>query len=105
MVETQGEVRVRSVRTRRNDSFAESAMEFGGGVARLGFSLFTLPFALMPTQTRTHLRNATHELLHAFATLPADFAEIAGRPIEAWAAETDDPAPAATAPRDEMSAS
>ena len=32
MTEPMGEVRVRSVRTRRNDSFMESAMEFGGGV-------------------------------------------------------------------------
>lgn len=103
MSDIPGEVRVRSVRTRRSDSFVESAMEFGGGVVRLGFSLFTLPFALMPSETRGHLRNATHELMHAFATLPGDFAEIAGRPIEEWAAETDDPLPPAqTAPRDEI---
>jgi hypothetical protein len=105
MSENVGEVRVRSVRARRNDSFAETAMEFGGGVVRLGFSVFTLPFALMPTETRTHLRNATHELMYAFASLPRDFADIAGAAIEDWAAETDDPAPAATArraPNDEM---
>lgn len=106
MSETEGEVRVRSVRTRRSDSFAETAMEFGGGVVRLGFSVFTLPFALMPTQTRSHLRNATHEMLHAFASLPGDFADVAGRAIEDWAAESDDPpAPPKAAPRDELSAS
>ena len=103
MSETTGEVRIRSVRARRNDSFAETAMEFGGGVVRLGFSVFTLPFALMPTETRGHLRNMTEDLMYAFASLPRDFAEIAGAAIEDWAAETDGPLPP-RAPRDEMSA-
>ncbi len=110
MTEPMGEVRVRSVRTQRNDSFMESAMEFGGGVVRLGFSVFTLPFALLPTETRGHMRNATQELMYAFASLPRDFADVAGAAIEDWAAETDDPAAAAAtaaphaphAPHDEM---
>ncbi|GAB4447107.1 MAG: hypothetical protein OHK0015_50960 [Chloroflexi bacterium OHK40] len=105
MAETTGEVRVRSVRPRRNDSFVESAMEFGGGVVRLGFTVFTLPLALLPTETRGHMRNATRELMYAFASLPGDFAAIAGQAVEEWAAETDDPvAPTAQAPKDEMSA-
>ncbi|MCX7859174.1 MAG: hypothetical protein N2385_03720 [Chloroflexus sp.] len=87
MTETEGEVRVRSVPVRRSDSFVESAMEFGGGVARLGFSVFTLPLALLPPESRQHMRNATKELLYAFASLPRDFAEIAGKSIEKWAAE------------------
>lgn len=112
MTETTGEVRVRSVRTRRNDSFMESAMEFGGGVVRLGFSVFTLPFTLLPTESRSHMRVATKELMYAFASLPRDFADVAGAAIEDWAAESDDPAappapPAAPvtprhAPNDEM---
>jgi hypothetical protein len=103
---SEGEVRVRSVATRRSESFTEQAMEFGGGVVRLGFSIFTLPFALMPPETRGHLRNATEELMHAFASLPADFANIAGKAIEDWAAEGEEAAPAARhAPHDEMSAS
>jgi hypothetical protein len=109
MTEPMGEVRVRSVRTRRNDSFMESAMEFGGGVVRLGFTVFTLPFALLPTESRGHMRNATRELMYAFASLPRDFADIAGAAVEDWASETDGPAPAAataaaTAPKDEMAA-
>lgn len=104
MSETTGEVRVRSVRTRRNDSFVESAMEFGGGVVRLGFSVFTLPLALLPSQSRGHMRNATKELMYAFASLPRDFADVAGAAIEDWAAETDDvPAPP-KAPKDEIAA-
>lgn len=102
MSETTGEVRVRSVRTRRNDSFVETAMEFGGGVVRLGFSVFTLPFALLPTESRGHMRNATKELMYAFASLPKDFADVAGKAIEDWAAETDDGPAAPKAPRDEM---
>ena len=103
MAEITGEVRVRSVRTRRNDSFVESAMEFGGGVVRLGFSVFTLPFALLPSESRQHMQNATRELMYAFASLPGDFAEIAGKEIERWAAEGDDtPVAAPHAPKDEL---
>lgn len=106
MAETVGEVRVRSVRARRNDSFAETAMEFGGGVVRLGFSVFTLPLALLPPESRQHMRNATRELMYAFASLPGDFADIAGREVERWADEGDDvvPPPPARAPMDEMAA-
>jgi hypothetical protein len=106
MSETTGEVRVRSVRTKRNDSIVEQAMELGGGVVRVGFSLFTLPLALLPSESRQHMRNATKELMYAFASLPADFANIAGKEIEKWAAETDkDAVVVATAPKDELSAS
>lgn len=106
MSETTGEVRVRSVRTRQSDSFVEQAMGFGGGVVRFGFSVFTLPLALLPSESRQHMRNATQELMYAFASLPADFAEIAGKSIEEWAAETDDAPAAATthAPKDELAA-
>jgi hypothetical protein len=103
MSETTGEVRVRSVRTRRSDSFVESAMEFGGGVVRLGFSVFTLPLALLPSESRQHMRNATKELMYAFASLPADFADVAGKEIEKWAAASDDaPVAAPHAPKDEI---
>lgn len=101
MAEVQGEVRVRNVGPRRNDSFVESAVEFGGGLVRLGFSLATLPLAVLPTETRHHMRNATKELMYAFATLPRDFADVAGEAIEDWAAEGD--TKAGKAPRDEMS--
>jgi hypothetical protein len=87
MTETTGEVRVRSVRTRQNDSVIEQAVEFGGGVVRLGFSVFTLPFALLPSESRQHMRNATKELMYAFAALPAEFSNIAGEAVEKWAAE------------------
>jgi hypothetical protein len=103
MTETTGEVRVRSVRTRQNDSVIEQAMEFGGGVVRLGFSVFTLPLALLPSESRQHMRNATKELMYAFASLPAEFSNIAGEAVEKWAAEHDD-APVVTgkAPKDEL---
>jgi hypothetical protein len=104
MSDVQGEVRVRSVRTTRSDSFVESAMEFGGGIVRLGFGLFTLPLALLPTQTRTHVNNATRELMYAFASLPGDFAKVAGQAVEDWAKESDVAPVASTAPKDEISA-
>ncbi len=100
MAEPQGEVRVRNVTTRRSDSFTESAMEFGGGVVRLGFSVFTLPLALLPRESRQHMRNATRELMYAFATLPRDFAEVAEEAIEDWARDSDDTT--TRAPRDEI---
>jgi hypothetical protein len=99
MTEAQGEVRVRNVGSRRNDSFMESAMEFGGGLVRLGFSVATLPLALLPTETRGHMRNATKELMYAFATLPRDFADVAGEAIEEWARDGET---AARAPKDEL---
>jgi hypothetical protein len=105
MSETTGEVRVRSVRTRRNDSFVESAMEFGGGVVRVGFSVFTLPLALLPPESRQHMRNATKELMYAFASLPGDFADIAGKEIEKWAAEGGETPVVKIAPKDELAAS
>lgn len=105
MTETTGEVRVRTLPARRSDSLVESVVEFGGGIFRLGFSLIMLPLGLLPVETRTHMRNATRELMYAFATLPRDFAETAGQAIEAWAAEI--PAQGAShtkAPKDEVSA-
>lgn len=95
MSENEGEVRVRSVQTRRSDSFVESAVEFGGGIVRMGFSVFTLPFALLPGESRAHMENATRELMHAFATLPKDFADVAGEAIERWAAEGETSEPTA----------
>lgn len=105
MSETTGEVRVRSVRTRRNDSLVETAMEFGGNVVRVGFSIFTLPLALLPPESRGHMRNATKELMYAFASLPGDFADIAGKEIEKWAAAGDEAPVVKAAPKDELAAS
>lgn len=101
MAEVQGEVRVRNVGTRRTDSFVETAVEFGGGLVRLGFSVLSLPLAVLPTETRGHMRNASKELMYAFATLPRDFADVAGEAIEEWAAEGDKVA--GKAPKDELS--
>ena len=102
MSEAQGEVRVRNVRTRRNDSLVESAVEFGGGLVRIGFSLATLPLALLPSESRQHMRNATKELMYAFATLPRDFADVARGAIDEWADEAD--GSAKKAPHDEVAA-
>lgn len=62
------------------------------GAGRLGYGLLSLGLDLLPRQSRQHMHNAVHELSRAFATLPRDFAEIAGEEIERWAA--DGPAPA-----------
>ncbi|MCU0491583.1 MAG: hypothetical protein MUD01_08345 [Chloroflexaceae bacterium] len=103
MAETAGEVRVRNVVSRRNDSFVEAATEFGGGIVRLGFSVLSLPLAVLPRETRGHMRNATRELMYAFATLPRDFADVANEAIEDWARAGDDvDTPPRHAPRDEM---
>lgn len=106
MTEPQGEVRVRNVAPRqRSESLIETAAEFGGGVVRLGFSVLTLPFAALPPDSRQHMRNATRELMYAFAELPRNFAETAGEAIEDWAKDANAmPSDAGKrhAPRDEI---
>ncbi|MGB9632914.1 MAG: lamin tail domain-containing protein, partial [Chloroflexaceae bacterium] len=58
-------------------------------VARFGYGLLDLGLGLLPPQSRQHMRNAIRELSCAFASLPRDFAEIAGREIEPWAVRSD----------------
>ncbi len=72
--------------------------------ARFGYGLLDLIVGLLPPQSRQHTRNAIRELSYAFASLPRDFAEIAGGEIERWAVRSDveaalaTPTPAAAAP-------
>ncbi|MCX7791351.1 MAG: hypothetical protein N2378_11980, partial [Chloroflexaceae bacterium] len=74
-------------------------------VARIGYGLLELLLGLLPPQTRRHARNGVRELSYAFATLPRDFAEIAGGEIRRWAVrsevETTLFAPATAAPAPE----
>ncbi|NNJ13032.1 hypothetical protein EKD04_022155 [Chloroflexales bacterium ZM16-3] len=105
MSETQGEVRVRSVRTQRSDNLMETAMEFGGGIVRAGLSVATLPLAILPSASREHLRNATKDVMYALAGLPGDLAKVADTVIEEWEAKGDSSAAAKTAPKDELTAS
>jgi len=58
-------------------------------VARFGYGLLDLGLGLLPPQSRQHMRNAIRELSYAFASLPRDFADIAGREIEPWAVRGD----------------
>ncbi|MEI8308318.1 MAG: hypothetical protein WCF99_14770 [Chloroflexales bacterium] len=102
MSETQGEVRVRSVRTQRSGNLVESVVGFGSGIVRMGISVATLPFALLPGVSRQHLENATKEVLYAFAGLPGDLAKAASTVIEEWAAKADGDGAAKTAPKDEL---
>jgi hypothetical protein len=94
------EVRVREVRARSGE-FVDSAVELAGGLARLGLGVLQIPLALLPKETRIHTRNAFKELSYAFATLPRDFADIAGERIEEWARRGEAPA-TRTAPLDEV---
>ncbi|NTW00125.1 MAG: hypothetical protein HGA19_02330 [Oscillochloris sp.] len=102
MSETQGEVRVRSVRTQQSNNLVETVVEFGGGIARMGLSVATLPLGLLPAESRQHLRNAAKEALHAAAGLPGDLAKVAGEAVEEWAAKAESEG---TAPKDELAAS
>lgn len=97
----EGEVRVRNVRAERTQSLAGTLANVGGGVARLGFSVVTLPVALLPAEPRQHLRNASRELLYAAAMLPGELAQIAGDVIDDWAQQTGAEVPK-QAPHDEM---
>ena len=80
-------------RPRRTNELYDAVEELAVGVGRLGYGLLALGLDLLPRQSRQHMHNAVRELSHAFATLPRDFAEIAGAEIERWAAG-DGPAPA-----------
>jgi hypothetical protein len=94
------EVRVREVRARSGD-FVESAVELAGGFARLGLGVLQIPLSLLPRETRQHTRNAFKELSYAFASLPRDFADIAGERIEEWVKRGEAPA-TRSAPLDEV---
>lgn len=76
-------------RRRRNNELLDSAEDFATGVGRLGYGLLSLGLGLLPRQSRTHMHNAVRELSYAFATLPRDFADVAGVAIDDWAGETD----------------
>jgi hypothetical protein len=102
MSETQGDVRVRSVRTQQSSNLVDSAVQFGGGILRTGLSVATLPLALLPGESRQHLRNAAKEVLYAFAGLPGDLAKAANTAIDEWAAKTEGETTAA--PKDELAA-
>ncbi len=93
----QGEVRIRNVSTQRSDNLVQSVVDFGGGLVRLGFSVVTLPLALLPEQVRDGLRNASREILLAAVRLPRDLTDAVSEAVEDWARE-------GSAPRDEMAA-
>jgi len=86
-VAEQGEVRVRNVRTQRSGSAMESAIEFGGGVVRLGFSVLTLATSILPRESRQHMRNGFIEVMYAIASLPRDLVDVGGGAVEDWARE------------------
>jgi hypothetical protein len=100
MSETTGEVRVRSVRTKRSESVLESAFEMGGGVLRIGFSVLTLPLGLLPPTSRQHIQNATKEFAYAIVSLPSEIVGVASKVVEDWAADT--PLIEKKAPKDEL---
>lgn len=84
-------------RNGRNGDLIDAVEGFAAGIGRLGYGLLSFGLDLLPPQSRRHMHNAIHELSHAFARLPRDFADIAGAEIERWAADAD-AAPTATAP-------
>ncbi|MEI8167962.1 MAG: hypothetical protein WCG26_16380 [Chloroflexales bacterium] len=102
MSETTGEVRVRNVRTKRSENLVESALEFGGGALRMGFSVLTLPLSLLPPISRQHIQNATKEFAYAFAGLPGELVGVASKIVDDWAA--DSAAADKKAPKDELTA-
>ncbi len=72
---------------RTTNELLDTAEELAVGVGRLGYGLLSFGLDLLPRQSRQHMHNAIHELSHAFATLPRDFADIAGAEIERWAVD------------------
>jgi len=103
MTTTEGEVRVRNVRTegRSNDGLIQTVADLGGGVLRLGIAIGTLPLAVLPNDIRQYLGNAAREIVHAAASLPREMAKAANEALEEWSQETGTEMPA-KAPKDEM---
>lgn len=99
---SEGEVRVRNVRTETNESggLIQTVANLGGGVVRLGFAIGTLPLAILPADTRHYLGNAARELLHTAASLPREMAKAATEALEEWSKDTGAEMP--SAPKDEM---
>lgn len=85
----------RQGRPGRNNELLDAAEELAVGVGRLGYSLLSFGLNLLPAQSRTHMHRAISELSYGFASLPRDFAAIAGAEVERWAADAD-AAPQAT---------
>jgi hypothetical protein len=75
---------------RENGPIIDTAETVAGQIARLGYGIVSLPLELLPPQSRTHMHNALRELSYAFASLPGDFAAIAGIEIERWAGAEDE---------------
>ncbi len=80
-----------SNRSQHGDPLYTAIEQAAVQAGRFGYGLLRLPLGLLPTQSRSHMERALYELSRGFASLPGDFARIAGREIERWADET--PAP------------
>ncbi|MFQ3664364.1 MAG: hypothetical protein SNJ69_18475, partial [Chloroflexaceae bacterium] len=75
--------------SRQNDGMLGTMEGVVTPVTRFGYGMLNLIVGLLPPQSRQHTRNAIRELSYAFASLPRDFAEIAGGEIECWAVRSD----------------
>ncbi len=82
--------------SRGGNAMLDTVEGVAGGVARFGYGLLDMGLGLLPSQSRQHMRNAIRELSYAFASLPGDFAEIAGDEIERWASVSDEATPSTT---------
>jgi hypothetical protein len=66
----------------RSNALLDTAEDAARGVGRFGYGLLSLGLGLLPRQSREHMHNAVRELSYAFASLPRDFAEVAGNEVE-----------------------
>lgn len=80
-------------RRQRSNALIDTAENAARGVGRFGYGLLSLGLGLLPKQSREHMHNAVRELSYAFASLPRDFADIAGAKVEHWAAGPAEPTP------------
>lgn len=103
MTTTEGEVRVRNVRTESSNSagLVQAVADLGGGVLRLGLAVGTLPLSILPADLRHYIGNAAREIVYAAASLPREMAKAANEALEEWSQETGTEMPS-KAPKDEM---
>lgn len=82
----EGEVRVRNVRTPEStNNPLGSLMDGGTDIFRMILGLFTLPFSILPPNTREQARNSVKNTIKSVVNIPGDLANVVNNALQDWA--------------------